>query len=242
MKDARLRGDTRTKAEQPVADKSELTPLYSAAVDELAAAELGLAEAQRRHNEAQARVRLLEELLALADRVGEATIGRAHSADLLDNVVRILKSHGSPMTVSEIQQELLVRGIPLPGKGDTANLIARFQRSSGRIVRVGRGLYDLPWSEGVPLLEFDDGRQVRLGSTTRIGKGEECEIVLSDSTIDAVQALLTSDNGAAVVSPLGKSGKVLVNGQAVEHATRLVDGDRLSIGETALGFRLLRNP
>jgi len=119
-----------------------LESLYQAALKELESARLGLAEAQRRSSDAETRVRLLEGLLSLTLPHGYAHEDTS-SSDLIDSVTAILKANGAPMSTSAIRKELLDQGVPLPGKGETANLISHFQRSKGRIIRVSRGLYDI---------------------------------------------------------------------------------------------------
>jgi hypothetical protein len=50
-------------------------------------------------------------------------------------------ARGRALHISELHEELLARGVPIPGRGTEANLIVRLQRSDGRFVRVGRGMY-----------------------------------------------------------------------------------------------------
>jgi hypothetical protein len=58
-------------------------------------------------------------------------------------VEEILGCAGAPMHVRSIWQALVDRRVPLPGRGDEANIILRLRRDSDRFVRTGRGMYGL---------------------------------------------------------------------------------------------------
>ena len=62
---------------------------------------------------------------------------------LEDYLERIFLETGEPMHIRAIQEMLIERGVPLPGKGDEANVILRLRRASNRFVRTGRGMYGL---------------------------------------------------------------------------------------------------
>lgn len=115
------------------------------AVREVEAVQSELAGLQQRADEAKARFSLLDKLLALEAGDDAVPPGKA-PMDLLDACEDILQDAGSPQHISQIHAELLARGVPLPGKGNEANIIARLQRSDGRFVRTGRGTYALAGS------------------------------------------------------------------------------------------------
>ncbi|MDZ4170484.1 MAG: FHA domain-containing protein [Coriobacteriia bacterium] len=219
----------------------DLSELLSRAREELADATQDLAAAQLRLQNAQARVRLLEELLALEMGTPAAEVSArkapARHGEFIDATASILESRGAAMSIDELRSALLEQGVPLPGKGLPANLISRFQRSDGRIVRVGRGLYDIDRGQPRGLLEFADGRQVALQRVTRVGKGDQCELLISDSDAAEVHALVTTHGGTAIVGPVGESAQVFVNDSALAHPVRLSDGDRIRLGSTVMTYR-----
>ena len=109
-----------------------------------------LADAQKRLFESQERLELIEKLLELEGEKTEDREGHIKKPkDLLDECEKILLEAGKPMHVKKIHEELLRRGVPIPGKGTEANVISRFQRSGGRFIRTGRGTYGLP-EFGIP--------------------------------------------------------------------------------------------
>jgi hypothetical protein len=68
---------------------------------------------------------------------------RVGRPDLEGNLEQILKEAGSPMHISDIRKALVDRAVPLPGRGDEANIIVRLRRAPERFVRTGRGMYAL---------------------------------------------------------------------------------------------------
>jgi len=60
-----------------------------------------------------------------------------------DRIEDILTAQGKPMHISELRNSLIQMGIPLPGRGDEANIILRLRRASDRFVRTERGVYAL---------------------------------------------------------------------------------------------------
>ena len=60
-----------------------------------------------------------------------------------DRIEEILSSSGKPMHISELRTSLIQMGVPLPGRGDEANIILRLRRANDRFVRTERGTYAL---------------------------------------------------------------------------------------------------
>lgn len=78
--------------------------------------------------------------------------------ELEDAVEDLLSQAGQPLHISEIRQKLIELGIPIPGKGDDANIIVRLRKANARFTRTARGTYALSaW--GLPSL--DNGRSTR---------------------------------------------------------------------------------
>ena len=62
---------------------------------------------------------------------------------LEDHVERLLAEAGNPMHVTRILESLRQNRVPVPGRGEEANIIVRLRRDSGRFVRTNRGTYGL---------------------------------------------------------------------------------------------------
>jgi hypothetical protein len=77
---------------------------------------------------------------------GKATASKALNAkppELEQAVAQILTEAGKPLHISAIRAELLERQIPIPGRGDDANIIVRLRRLDDQFTRTGRGTYAL---------------------------------------------------------------------------------------------------
>jgi hypothetical protein len=214
--------------------------LYRQALQDLESARMELADAQKRTSDSGTRVRLLEGLMALdPNRRFDTTIdagSHAANEDAVDATVAILKERGVAMGIRELRAELLARNVPLPGRGDDANLIGKYQRSGGRVIRVARGLYDIPRDARDASLVFADGRVVKLGDKTRLGRGDECEIVLSDPKVSRLHAtLVLSGEGPALIDA-GSANGTYLNGHRVIGTSKLSSGDRIQMGDTGLTF------
>jgi pSer/pThr/pTyr-binding forkhead associated (FHA) protein len=85
-------------------------------------------------------------------------------------------------------------------------------------------------------LVFPDGRRVGIGSqVVTIGRLPECAVVLDDPNVSRRHAQVRREGDAIFVVDLGSTNGTRVNGVAVrEH--RLVPGDVISVGTTALRF------
>jgi hypothetical protein len=75
----------------------------------------------------------------------------AVTADLEQAVEEILRAAGAPLHISEIRTTLINQEVPIPGRGDDANIIVRLRRFEDRFTRTARGTYGLAeW--GIPAL------------------------------------------------------------------------------------------
>ncbi len=102
-------------------------------------------------------------------------------------------------------------------------------------IRVGRAVealrrFHLRTVEGVP----PDGVYAVKGKS-RIGRGEESEIVLLDPSVSRVHAIVEVTGGVAVVRDLGSTNGTFVNGRRVASES-LHDGDELRLGKTRMKF------
>jgi hypothetical protein len=69
-----------------------------------------------------------------------------------------------------------------------------------------------------------------------IGRLPDCEIVLKDKGASRQHAQIRSKDGEYVLTDLGSTNGTRLNGQTVQ-SRRLEDGDRITIGTTAIEFR-----
>ena len=70
----------------------------------------------------------------------------------------------------------------------------------------------------------------------RLGRGEECAIVLAEKSVSKLHAEFAYERGAWLVRDLGSSNGVLVNGQRIQER-ELVTGDRVQLGRLEFAFR-----
>lgn len=126
-------------------------------------------EASRLRTEIAKDVRKKEALEALLapEPFGRATKpGLLQEAEVSDHPVErgaiaILEMSGKPLHISELRRALEQKGVPIPGKGNDANVIVYLSRSH-EICRVGKGLYALRiW--GVPEVPPRHRRSKRRG-------------------------------------------------------------------------------
>jgi Nif-specific regulatory protein len=71
----------------------------------------------------------------------------------------------------------------------------------------------------------------------RIGRGLECQVVLTDPLTSRVHALVVYEDDAWWVRDAGSRNGTFVNGQKVDEA-RLIDGCRVKVGSTEFAFHL----
>src|SRR6266545_1218951 len=140
-------------------------------IDEIRTQMLPLEE---RMGAARERLDLIRRLIGLADgskRHPPAQSKRSPSGDsaegivppgatVEDHVEAILAKRGEPMHIRALREALIEQGVPLPGRGDEANIIVRLRRDEARFTRTGRGTYGLAaW--GLPAVAPTQRRKVR---------------------------------------------------------------------------------
>jgi hypothetical protein len=83
-----------------------------------------------------------------------------NTSDLEDAVEGLLRAAGKPLHISSIREGLLAQRVPIPGRGDDANIIVRLRRVQDRFTRTARGTYSLTeW--GIPALAKKSRRRRR---------------------------------------------------------------------------------
>jgi pSer/pThr/pTyr-binding forkhead associated (FHA) protein len=91
---------------------------------------------------------------------------------------------------------------------------------------------------GRPLLVVD-GKRVIVGEAgATLGRSRDCDVVLADPNVSRRHAELRPSGGAWVISDLGSTNGVKVNGRRIDHPAALNPGDRIELGTAALTFEL----
>ncbi len=75
--------------------------------------------------------------------IGSTSLHTTTPPGIEDHIEEILRTSGKPMHISELRTTLIQTGVPLPGRGDEANIILRLRRASDRFIRTERGTYAL---------------------------------------------------------------------------------------------------
>jgi pSer/pThr/pTyr-binding forkhead associated (FHA) protein len=77
------------------------------------------------------------------------------------------------------------------------------------------------------------GELFALGDEVTVGRGGGCGIALGDDTfVSQVHARFFHRDGDLYLEDLGSRNGTFINGQPVEHATRVRRGDQLQFGQT----------
>jgi hypothetical protein len=90
--------------------------------------------------------------------------------------------------------------------------------------------FSLRMVKGVP-----PDRVYSIEGATRVGRGDESEIVLLDPSVSRAHAILEIDGAQPVVRDLGSTNGTFVNGRRVS-VEALRDGDELLFGNTRMRF------
>jgi hypothetical protein len=103
--------------------------------------------------------------------------------------------------------------------------------------REARPLTPPPGAARRALLVGDGKRSVLSGSRVLIGRSRDCDITLEDPNASRRHAELRNEDGNWVVTDLGSTNGVKVNGRRVQEAV-LQPGDELAFGLARLRFEL----
>ena len=90
---------------------------------------------------------------------------------------------------------------------------------------------------GRALLVGNDKRTVLSGSRLLIGRSRDCDITIDDPNVSRRHAELRNEDGRWLVTDLGSTNGVKLNGRRVEEAA-LEPGDELTLGLARLRFEL----
>jgi hypothetical protein len=72
-----------------------------------------------------------------------------------------------------------------------------------------------------------------------IGREDTCDVVLANPLVSRRHARVWPSNGRYGVEDLGSSNGTYINGQRITTAVEIRDGDRLTLGDAELRFRLI---
>jgi hypothetical protein len=103
--------------------------------------------------------------------------------------------------------------------------------------REARPLEAPPVQGGQPILVGGGRRTPLQGSRFVIGRSRDCDLMLDDPNVSRRHAELRRENGAWVVSDLGSTNGVKVNGRRVNEQP-LSPGDEISLGLEKLHFEV----
>jgi Protein of unknown function (DUF3662)/FHA domain len=90
-------------------------------------------------------------------------------------------------------------------------------------------------SGNTPWLEMGTTSYALRSSTTRIGRGTDCDLRIDDPGISRHHAEIRQQGGDVVIVDAGSTNGIVIDGERVEQA-RLVNGARIQLGNTSLVF------
>jgi hypothetical protein len=136
-----------------IGNKDSLQVWARSIEQEISEIESKLIPLQQRREAAIEKLDLVRRLINLSTHGQNSTAGMTNSISsepqlptvlkIEDQIEAILCAREKPMHIREIHAALVEKGVPLPGKGDEANIILRLRRDTERFVRTGRGTYAL---------------------------------------------------------------------------------------------------
>ena len=84
-----------------------------------------------------------------------------------------------------------------------------------------------------------DGKRIVVGpGGATIGRSRECDVMLTDPNVSRRHAELRPRGGSWVLSDLGATNGVVLNGRRIETPEVVRQGDRIELGTSALTFEL----
>ncbi|HEX8067316.1 MAG TPA: DUF3662 and FHA domain-containing protein [Thermoleophilaceae bacterium] len=103
--------------------------------------------------------------------------------------------------------------------------------------REARPLAPPPVAAGRAMLVGEGKRTVLSGSRVLIGRSRDCDVTLDDPNVSRRHAEMRNEDGRWVVTDLGSTNGIKVNGGRVEQAV-LEPGDEIALGLARLRFEL----
>ena len=119
------------------------------------------------------------------------------------------------------------------------------ERAGGRTMihgaskRVAEPLQERARASRETVLLLVDGKRLVVGpSGATIGRSRQCDVVLSDANVSRQHAELRPRGGSWVLSDLGATNGVVLNGRRIEAVEVVKPGDRIELGTSLLTFEL----
>jgi len=82
------------------------------------------------------------------------------------------------------------------------------------------------------------GQEIVVGPQVRLGREPDNEVVLLDPKVSRHHALLQQQGERFLLTDLGSSNGIFVNGKRIAAPALLEDGDVLTMGDTQMAFNL----
>jgi pSer/pThr/pTyr-binding forkhead associated (FHA) protein len=82
-----------------------------------------------------------------------------------------------------------------------------------------------------------DGKRVVVGpSGATLGRGRQCDVVLSDPNVSRQHAEIRPRGGSWVLTDLGSTNGSRLNGRRIDGSEVLREGDEIELGESVMTF------
>lgn len=104
--------------------------------------------------------------------------------------------------------------------------------------RIQEPLREIATQAPPAVLAFEGKRVPLEGSESVLGRSRDCAIVVNDPNVSRHHASISASDEGWVLSDLGSTNGVLVNGQRMNESVLLVDRDLIELGSTEITFLL----
>lgn len=140
-----------------------------------------------------------------------------------------------PGEVMGLPQGMRLKALPAPhGGGRALNTVAVLKH----LLTAEDGLLPSSAATLTCLTGLDAGRIFPLADAqTDIGRGAHADLPIRDRTVSRAHARILRDGPTFTVSPLNSQNGVFLNGQRVDRAQPLGEGDVIELGQTLLRFQ-----
>ncbi len=125
-------------------------------------------------------------------------------------------------------------GIRLEGK--PAVTLSEHERVAAGAIEVQAESGDASEAPGHFLLQAANAESspFLINGATRVGRGPQCDIVLSDPSVSRSHALLDVRGGVLTVQDAGSTNGTFINGERVQSVRVLAAGDHIAFGKTEM--------
>jgi Protein of unknown function (DUF3662)/FHA domain len=103
--------------------------------------------------------------------------------------------------------------------------------------RVAEPLEERSRTRAAKVLLLVDGKRVVVGPTgATLGRGRQCDVVLSDPNVSRQHAEIRPRGGSWVLTDLGSTNGSRLNGRRIDGSEMLREGDEIELGESVMTF------